>query len=643
MSRPQSPDRFNEDAATYTVKGSDAPDLDAGVAAIRNVLATLPTKPGVYRMTDARGDVLYVGKARTLKNRVANYVQVARLPKRLQRMVAQTRGMTIVTTNNEAEALLLEGQLIKRYRPAYNVLLRDDKSFPFILLRADHAFPRISKHRGARRAKGNYYGPFASAGSVNTTLNALQKLFLLRSCSDGFFSRRDRPCLLYQIKRCSAPCVGRVSEADYAELVSDAKDFLGGKKTQVQAKLGAAMQEAAEAMDFERAAMLRDRLRALTFIQGTQAINADGVGDADIWALAAKRGVTCVQAFFIRGGQNWGHRAFFPQHTADVPEDEALASVMLQFYDEVPPPRTILADRTVSESDLLAEALAERAGGKVTIAQPQRGDRVRLVAQAKRNAEEALDRRAAESTTQTKLLTEIAELFDLEGPPKRIEVYDNSHIMGTNSVGAMIVSGPDGFQKGQYRKFNIKRPETIAGDDFGMMREVLERRFARAMEEDPDRESGTWPDLLLIDGGKGQVSAVKGVLDAMGVEDVPIVGVAKGPDRNAGRETFHLPDGREIALPMNAPVLFHLQRLRDEAHRFAIGAHRAKRAKALVTSTLDDVPGIGPARKKALLMHFGTARAVKNASLQDLQMAPGVSEAVAQQVYDYFHSTVAPQ
>jgi excinuclease ABC subunit C len=643
MSRPQSPDRFNEDAATYTVKGSDAPDLDAGVAAVRNVLKTLPSKPGVYRMIDARGDVLYVGKARVLKNRVANYVQVARLPKRLQRMIAQTRGMTIVTTNNEAEALLLEGQLIKRYRPAYNVLLRDDKSFPFILLRADHAFPRISKHRGARRAKGNYYGPFASAGSVNTTLNALQKLFLLRSCSDGFFSRRDRPCLLYQIKRCSAPCVGRISEIDYAELVSDAKDFLGGKKTQVQAKLGGAMQEAAEAMDFERAAMLRDRLRALTFIQGTQAINADGVGDADIWALACKRGVTCVQAFFIRGGQNWGHRAFFPQHTVDVPEDEALASVMLQFYDDVPPPRTILTDQTVSESDLLAEALAERAGGKVTIAQPQRGDRVRLVAQAKRNAEEALDRRAAESTTQAKLLNEIAELFDLEGPPKRIEVYDNSHIMGTNAIGAMIVSGPEGFQKGQYRKFNIKRLETIAGDDFGMMREVLERRFARAMEEDPDRESGTWPDLLLIDGGKGQVSAVKGVLDAMGVEDVPIVGVAKGPDRNAGREVFHLPDGREIALPMNAPVLFHLQRLRDEAHRFAIGAHRAKRAKALVTSTLDDVPGIGPARKKALLMHFGTARAVKNASLNDLQMAPGVSAAVAQQVYDYFHATVASQ
>jgi excinuclease ABC subunit C len=634
MSRPQSPDRFNEDKATYTVKGSDAPDLTEGVAAIRNVLKTLPAKPGVYRMTDARGDVLYVGKARTLRNRVANYTQVTRLPKRLQRMVAQTRGMTIVTTNNEAEALLLEAQLIKRFRPAYNVLLRDDKSFPFILLRADHKFPRLQKHRGARRAKGNYYGPFASAGSVNTTLNALQKLFLLRSCSDSFFNNRDRPCLLYQIKRCSAPCVGRISEGDYAELVSDSKDFLAGKKTQVQAKIQGSMTEAAEAMDFERAAMLRDRLKALTFIQGSQAINADGVGDADIWALACKSGVHCVQAFFIRGGQNWGHRAFFPAHANDVPEDEVLTSVMLQFYEDVPPPRTILLDRNLEDAALIGEALGE----KVTLSVPQRGDRVRLVAQAKRNAEEALERRAAESSTQAKLLREVADLFELAEPPQRIEVYDNSHIMGTNMVGAMIVAGPEGFMKGQYRKFNIKRPETAPGDDFAMMREVLERRFARAMEEDPDRENGMWPDLLLIDGGKGQVSAVKAVLDTMGVEDVPLIGVSKGPDRNAGRETFHFPDGREASLPLNHPVLFYLQRLRDEAHRFAIGAHRAKRAKALTTSTLDDVPGIGPSRKKALLMHFGTARAVKAASLQDLRKAPGVSEAVAQAVHDFFHA-----
>jgi excinuclease ABC subunit C len=637
MSGPQSPDRFNEDKATYTVKGGDVPDLDMGVAAIRNVLKTLPSKPGVYRMTDSRGDVLYVGKARILRNRVANYAQVTRLPKRLQRMVAQTRGMTIVTTNNEAEALLLEAQLIKRFRPAYNVLLRDDKSFPFILLRADHAFPRISKHRGARRAKGSYYGPFASAGSVNTTLNALQKLFLLRSCTDSFFNNRDRPCLLYQIKRCSAPCVGRISQSDYAELVGDAKSFLAGKATSVQSKLGGAMTQAAESMDFERAAMLRDRLKALTFIQGSQAINADGVGDADIWALACKSGVHCIQAFFIRGGQNWGHRAFFPAHANDVPEDEVLTSVMLQFYEEVPPPRTILLDRKLEDEALIAEALGE----KVTLAVPLRGDRVRLVAQAKRNAEEALDRRAAESSTQAKLLREVGELFELEGPPSRIEVYDNSHIMGTNMVGAMIVAGAEGFLKGQYRKFNIKRAETAPGDDFAMMREVLERRFTRAMEEDPDRDKGMWPDLLLIDGGKGQVSAVKSVLDAMGVEDVPLIGVSKGPDRNAGRETFHFPDGRASNLPLNHPVLFYLQRLRDEAHRFAIGAHRTKRAKALVTSTLDDVPGIGPARKKALLMHFGTARAVKAASLQDLQKAPGVSAAMAQGIYDYFHGGAA--
>jgi excinuclease ABC subunit C len=638
MSSPQSPDRFNEDKATYIVKGGDAPDLDAGVAAIRNVLNTLPQKAGVYRMTDTRGDVLYVGKARSLRNRVTNYTQVARLPRRLQRMVAQTRGMTIVTTNNEAEALLLEAQLIKRYRPAYNVLLRDDKSFPFILLRADHAYPRIQKHRGARRAKGNYYGPFASAGSVNTTLNALQKLFLLRSCTDSFFNNRDRPCLLYQIKRCSAPCVGRISESDYAELVGDAKSFLAGKATSVQAKLGAAMESAADAMDFERAALYRDRLRALTFIQGSQAINADGVGDADIWALACKSGVTCVQAFFIRGGQNWGHRAFFPAHTADVPEDEVLTSLLMQFYEEVPPPRTILLDRVLEEGALLEEAL----GGKTVLTMPQRGDRVRLVKQATRNAEEALDRRAAESTTQGKLLRDVAELFELEGPPKRIEVYDNSHIQGTSAVGAMIVAGPEGFIKGQYRKFNIKNPDTIPGDDFGMMREVLERRFTRAQEEDPDRENGTWPDLLLVDGGKGQLSAVKGVLDAMGVEDVPLVGVAKGPHHGRdGREVFHLTDGRDFQLPVNHPVLFYLQRLRDEAHRFAIGAHRTKRAKALITSTLDDVPGIGPARKKALLMHFGTARAVKNASLEDLQKAPGVSEVVARTIFDFYHANAA--
>nr|WP_209308373.1 excinuclease ABC subunit UvrC [Sphingomonas corticis] len=631
------PTRFNEEAATYTVRGSDAPDLNAGVAAIRNVLKTLPLKPGVYRMHDAKGDVLYVGKARALKNRVGNYVQVDRLSKRLQRMVAQTRSMTIVTTNNEAEALLLEAQLIKRYRPPYNVLLRDDKSFPFILLRADHQFPRIQKHRGARRAKGDYYGPFASAGSVNNTLNALQKLFLLRSCTDGFFKTRDRPCLLFQIKRCSAPCVGRIDDAGYAELVADAKKFLAGKTTDVQAKLGAEMTAAAEGMDFERAAVLRDRLKALTFIQGTQFINAEGVGDADIFAMACHEGLIGIEAFFIRGGQNWGHRSFFPAHTVGVEEDEVLTQFLVQFYEEVPPARTVFVDRQLAEAEVLQQAMSTQAGRKVSLEVPQRGTRRRLLDQAKRNAQEALERRLAESTTQAKLNREVADLFELAEPPQRIEVYDNSHIQGTNALGAMVVAGPEGFRKGQYRKFNIKSAAT--DDDFAMMREVLTRRFSRALEEDPDRDGGEWPDLVLLDGGRGQLNAAKAVLEDLGIEDVCLVGVAKGPHHGReGREVFHLMDGRELTLPVNSPLLFYLQRLRDEVHRFAIGAHRAKRAKAMGASPLDEVPGIGPARKKALLMHFGTGRAVRNASLEDLRKAPGVSAAVAQQVYDFYHA-----
>ncbi len=638
MSDPNAPDRFNEETATFAVRGADAPDLEAGVAAIRNVLKTLPARPGVYRMQDARGDVLYVGKARALKNRVTNYTQVQRLSKRLQRMVAQTRSMTIVTTNNEAEALLLEAQLIKRFRPPYNVLLRDDKSFPFILLRRDHDFPRIQLHRGARKVKGDYFGPFAGAGQVRKTLNALQKLFLLRSCTDGFFNTRDRPCLLYQIRRCSAPCVDRITPQAYEELVDDARDFLMGKKTQVQAKLGAQMQAAAENLDFELAAILRDRLKALTFIQGSQAINAEGVVDADIFALACKGGVMGIQAFFIRGGQNWGHRSFFPAHTNEVSEDEVLSAFLMQFYEEVPPPRTIFVDRDLEEAALLAEALRERAGHKVALGVPQRGPRRRLLEQATRNAAEALDRRLAEGTTQAKLLAEIADIFELPESPERIEVYDNSHIQGTNALGAMVVAGPEGFQKNQYRKFNIKRAETVPGDDYGMMREVLARRFARAQDEDPDRQGGSWPDLVLLDGGRGQLNAAKAVLEDLGIEDVCMVGVAKGPHHGReGREVFHLMDGRELMLPVNSPVLFYLQRLRDEVHRFAIGAHRQKRAKAIGASPLDEVPGIGPARKKALLMHFGTARAVRAASLEDLQKAPGVSAGVAQQIYDHFH------
>jgi excinuclease ABC subunit C len=633
---PRARERFNEEAATYAVRGSDAPDLDAGVKAIRNVLKTLPVRPGVYRMQDAKGDVLYVGKARALKNRVTNYTQVTKLPKRLQRMVSQTRSMTIVTTRTEAEALLLEAQLIKRFRPAYNVLLRDDKSFPFILLREDHPFPQVRKHRGARRTKGQYFGPFASAGSVTSTLNALQKLFLLRSCSDSFFANRARPCLLYQIRRCSAPCVGRIDEADYAELVADAKLFLAGKSTGVQARLGKQMAEAAEKQDFELAAVYRDRLRALTYIQGSQTVHAEGLGDGDIFALACKAGQMCIQAFFIRGGQNWGHRSFFPAHTNDVPEAEVLSGFLMQFYEEVPPPKRILVDRELPEAALIAEALSERAERKVEISRPVRGDRRKLIEQATRNAEEALDRRMAESTTQGKLLQEMSEVFELPEPPKRIEVYDNSHIMGTNATGAMIVAGPEGFRKNSYRKFNIKSAQT--DDDFGMMKEVLERRFARLEKDDPDRAGGEWPDLILIDGGRGQLNAVSEIMENAGVQDVPVVGVAKGPHHGReGREVFHLPGGREVTFPPNAPLLFYLQRLRDEAHRFAIGTHRAKRAKSLTTSTLDEVPGIGPNRKRALLMHFGTARAVKGAALDDLERAPGISKAMARQIYDYFH------
>src|SRR3954470_8929336 len=638
MSDPNSPNRFNEENATYAVRGEGAPDLDAGGAASRNVLKTLPVRPGVYRMQDAKGDVLYVGKAKALKNRVTNYTQVTKLPKRLQRMVAQTRSMTIVTTRTEAEALLLEAQLIKRFRPAYNVLLRDDKSFPFILLREDHAFPRIQKHRGARRIKGQYYGPFASAGSVTRTLNALQKLFLLRSCSDSFFENRSRPCLLFQIKRCSAPCVDRIGAQDYGELVDEAKEFLAGKSTGVQARLSKQMAAAAEKQDYELAAVYRDRLRALTYIQGSQTVHAEGLGDADVFALACKAGTISIQAFFIRGGQNWGHRAFFPAHVHEVPEVEVLSSFLVQFYEDMPPPPRILVDRDLPDRELLEEALSERAERKVVIERPQRGARRKLLEQAQRNAEEALDRRLAETTTQGKILRELADTFDLGDVPKRIEVYDNSHIMGTNATGAMIVAGPEGFRKNNYRKFNIKRPETQPGDDFAMMREVLERRFARLEKDDPDRQSGEWPDLVLIDGGKGQLSAVCEVMEDMGVHDVPVVGVAKGPHHGRdGREVFHLPGGREVTFPPNSAILFYLQRLRDEAHRFAIGTHRAKRAKSLTTSTLDEVPGIGPNRKRALLMHFGTARAVKGAALDDLEKAPGISKAMARQLYDYFH------
>ena len=633
---PRGAERFNEERATYTV-ASAQPDLEAGIAAIRDTVKTLKPVPGVYRMLDARGDVLYVGKARALKNRVANYTQVQGLTNRLLRMVSQCRSIEIVTTNSEAEALLLEAQLVKRFRPPFNVHLRDDKSFPFILLRAEHEFPRIMKHRGARKAKGNYYGPFASAGSVNSTINALQKLFLLRSCTDSFFSRRDRPCLLYQIKRCSAPCVGRISEEDYAALVDQAKDFLSGKSSAVQADLEAQMARAAENLDFETAAILRDRLRAATFIQGSQAINAQGLGDADVFALAAKGGQVGIQAFFIRGGQNWGHRAFFPTHTKEVEEPQVLADVILQFYEEVPPPPNVLVDRNLPEQGLIEQALSELAGRKVAISVPQSGERRKLMEQASRNAVEALDRRLAESGTKAKIQRELADFLELDGPPQRIEIYDNSHIQGAKAVGAMVVAGPEGFIKNQYRKFNIREAQT--NDDFGMMREVMRRRFSRAMEEDPEREGGNWPDLLLIDGGKGQMSSVRDTLEELGIEDVPLIAIAKGPHHGReGREVFHFPDGREKTLPVNSPLLFYLQNLRDEVHRYVIGAHRAKRSRAIQASPLDEIPGIGPARKRALLLHFGTASKVRAAALEDLQRAPGVSDAVARKIYDFYHA-----
>jgi excinuclease ABC subunit C len=640
---PRGAERFNEERAAYTV-ASAQPNLEAGVAAIRATVKTLKPVPGVYRMLDTRGDVLYVGKARSLKSRVPNYTQVQQLTGRLQRMVSQCRSMEIVTTNSEAEALLLEAQLVKRYRPPFNVHLRDDKSFPFILLRAEHDYPRIQKHRGARRAKGNYYGPFASAGSVNSTINALQKLFLLRSCTDSFFDRRDRPCLLYQIKRCSAPCVGRISTADYAELTGQAKDFLAGKSSKVQSDLEAQMAKAAEDLDFETAAILRDRLRAATFIQGSQAINASGVGDADVFALAAKGGQVGIQSFFIRGGQNWGHRAFFPSRTKGVEEAQVLSDVILQFYEEVPPPPMVLVDRELPEADLISDALSELAGKKVSLSIPQRGDRRKLMQQASRNASEALDRRLAESGTKAKTLREMAEFLELDDVPQRIEVYDNSHIQGAKAVGAMVVAGPEGFIKNQYRKFNIKSAQT--NDDYGMMREVMERRFARAMKDDPDRETAgkegdkaVWPDLVLIDGGKGQMSTVRDQLAEMGIEDVPLIAIAKGPHHGReGREIFHFPDGREKTLPTNSPVLFYLQNLRDEVHRYVIGAHRAKRSKSIQASPLDEIPGIGPSRKRALLLHFGTASKVRAAALEDLQRAPGVSAGVAQTIWDFYHA-----
>ncbi len=613
------------------------PKATNGHARVQSYLNTLDNSPGVYRMLDTKGAVLYVGKARNLKKRVSNYAKLGGHSGRIARMISETASMMFLTTRTETEALLLEQNLIKQLKPRYNVLLRDDKSFPNILVAKDHAFPQIKKHRGAKKEKGSYYGPFASAGAVNRTLNQLQKVFLLRNCSDSMFESRTRPCLLFQIKRCAAPCVGKVSEAEYGGLVADAERFLQGKSTNVQTKLAIEMERASEAMEFERAAALRDRIRALTQVQQAQGINPRGVAEADVIALHMDGGQACVQVFFIRANQNWGNRDYYPRTGSGAEAPEVLEAFLGQFYDTKEPPRLILLSHPIEDADLMTEALGQKAGRKVEIAVPQRGEKAELVMNAARNARESLARRMSESATQTKLLAGIAEAFDLDTAPARIEVYDNSHIQGTNAVGAMIVAGPEGFIKSQYRKYNIRGQDLTPGDDFGMMKEVLTRRFQRLLKEDPDRQGDTWPDLLLIDGGAGQVSAVAEIMREQGVEDIAMIGVAKGVDRDAGKEEFHRPGQRPFALRHNDPVLYFVQRLRDEAHRFAIGTHRAKRAKAIGATPLDDVPGVGATRKRALLSHFGSAKAVSRAGLADLKAVEGISDAIAETIYDFFH------
>ncbi|WP_431298063.1 excinuclease ABC subunit UvrC [Tabrizicola sp. BL-A-41-H6] len=609
-----------------------------GHEVIQDYLRTLDASPGVYRMLNAASEVLYVGKARNLKARVSNYARPSGHSGRIARMIHETASMMFLTTRTELEALLLEQNLIKQLKPRYNVLLRDDKSFPNILISAEHAFPQIKKHRGKKSEKGAYFGPFASAGAVNRTLNQLQKVFLLRNCSDSMFQSRTRPCLQHQIKRCSAPCVGKISVEGYARLVSDATRFLEGKTTSVQADLAKSMAEASAAMEFERAAALRDRIKALTQVQQSQGINPQGVTEADVVALHLEHGQACVQVFFIRANQSWGNRDFYPRTGSGAEEPEILEAFLTQFYDDKEPPRLILLSHPVDNPDLVAEALAVRAGRKVELLVPQRGEKAELVENAARNARESLARRMAESSTQNKLLAGLAEAFDLESPPTRIEVYDNSHIQGTNAVGGMIVAGAEGFVKSQYRKFNIRSEAGANSDDFGMMKEVLTRRFERLLKEDPDRKTDMWPDLLLIDGGAGQVSAVAGIMAELGVDDIAMVGVAKGIDRDAGKEEFYRPGEPPFALQRNDPVLYFVQRLRDEAHRWAIGAHRAKRAKAVGVTPLDDIPGIGATRKRALLAHFGSAKAVARAGIGDLQAVDGISEAIARTVHDFFHT-----
>jgi len=607
-----------------------------GAEVIQDQLKSLDGSPGVYRMLNAKGEVLYVGKARNLKARVSNYARGSGHSLRIARMIAETTSMMFLTTRSETEALLLEQNLIKQLKPRYNVLLRDDKSFPNILIAKEHPFPQIKKHRGKKVEKGSYFGPFAGAGAVNRTLNQLQKVFLLRNCSNSMFEGRTRPCLQYQIKRCSAPCVGKIDGPGYAALVGDAERFLQGKTTTVQSNLAAQMSAASAAMEFERAAALRDRIKALTQIQSSQGINPQGVAEADVVALHLEHGQACVQVFFIRAHQSWGNRDFYPKTGAGAEEPEIMEAFLAQFYDDKEPPRLILLSHGIENEDLMLHLLADRAGRKVELAVPQRGEKAELVENAARNARESLARRMSETSTQNRLLEGLAEAFDLDGPPRRIEVYDNAHIQGSDAVGGMIVAGAEGFVKSQYRKFNIKTAAGANSDDFGMMREVLTRRFERLLKEDPERKGDIWPDLLLIDGGAGQVSAVGGILAELGVNDIAMVGVAKGIDRDAGKEEFHREGLPVMALPRGDPVLYFVQRLRDEAHRWANGAHRAKRSKSIVASPLDEIGGVGATRKRALLAHFGSAKAVARATLTDLQAVPGISAAIGETVYNHF-------
>ena len=631
-------------ATPFSAPVTEEPDIDLppsegslanGMRIIAEFVRTLPRKPGVYRMIAADGEVLYVGKARSLRSRVASYTQPTRLAARLIRMVSATRTMEFSVTDSEAEALLLENNLIKRFRPRFNVLLRDDKSFPYIVIRRDTDWPQLAKHRGTREPGNEYFGPFASATAVNRTLYALQRAFPLRSCSDGVFSTRTRPCLQYQIKRCTAPCVGRIDKPQYEAIVEDVRGFLGGRNREIQQTLSQRMEQASANLEFESAAILRDRIRALAQITSHQSISLPSIDEADIFAAHAEGGQVCVQVFFLRAGQNLGNRAYFPSHGKELDEGQVLEAFMGQFYEARQAPKLILTSHDVPERELMESALALSAGHKVEIRQPKRGDQKDALDQAVNNAREALGRRMAERGTQRTLLEGVARVFGLDAPPDRIEIYDNSHIQGTAAIGAMVVAGPEGFNKNAYRKFNIKT-EGAAGDDFAMMREVMSRRFGRALKENPERDDEHWPDLLLIDGGQGQLEAVRGVMSELGLEDIALVGIAKGPDRDAGRERFFMVGKPPFSLEPRDPVLYFLQRLRDEAHRFAIGTHRTRRAADLTRSTLDEVPGIGAGRKRALLNHFGSARAVSGATLEDIKSVPGISSALAQKIHDHF-------